>query len=533
MKNLSLKNKLYLNVAGMVTLLLTLGGIGLKGVYDTNLSVAAIVSFVQRDFGALPKDIKNLMLQHRRYEKDLFLNIGDTETMKNYLRKYDKVSQLMRSAIDQTITFSRKSPYISNDLKDKTRSLQGLYSAYDQGFQMVAKRVLTGEIKTPQEANRAMIPHKKTIHDLEEMTTSLATESDAIVRKMGATSVNESKMWLMLMTVIVPAGICLSFLFSYFINKNITMPIIRIIDGLSIGSEQVSSASSQVRSSSLQISSGTSEQAASVEEASSSLEEMAAMTKQNASNAKQANTLMQEANQMVNKANASMDSLTGSMQEISTASQSTQKIVKTIDEIAFQTNLLALNAAVEAARAGEAGSGFAIVSEEVRNLAMRAAEAAKNTADLIEGTVKRISDGSDSVRQTNDAFTKVAESVSKVSELVGEISAASVEQSQGLEQTNHAITEMNGVIQQNASSAEENAGAAEELNAQAIQMNVYVKDLISLVRGQNNAAEKKSSGPLPGSTQTWDSELKACHVRARNRSTSESPLLLEDKIENF
>lgn len=127
-----------------------------------------------------------------------------------------------------------------------------------------------------------------------------------------------------------------------------------------------------------------------------------------------------------------MADLTQSMDEISHASEETSKIIKTIDEIAFQTNLLALNAAVEAARAGEAGAGFAVVADEVRNLALRAAEAAKSTAELIDGTVKRVNTGTDLVSKTNAEFTKVAESAKKVGELVSEISAASREQAQGI-----------------------------------------------------------------------------------------------------
>jgi methyl-accepting chemotaxis protein len=131
---------------------------------------------------------------------------------------------------------------------------------------------------------------------------------------------------------------------------------------------------------------------------------MSSMTRQNAEHAQQADGLMQEANQVVRRANDSMVELDTSMNEISKASEETSKIIKTIDEIAFQTNLLALNAAVEAARAGEAGAGFAVVADEVRNLAMRAADAAKNTAQLLEGTVKKVNDGTALVSRTNEEF---------------------------------------------------------------------------------------------------------------------------------
>ena len=266
--------------------------------------------------------------------------------------------------------------------------------------------------------------------------------------------------------------------------RSITLPINRIVSGRGEGSDQVASASNQVSSASQALAEGASEQAASIEETSSSMEEMSAMTRKNSENAEMANGLMQEANQVVTNANASMEKLTVSMKDISKASEETFKIIKTIDEIAFQTNLLALNAAVEAARAGEAGAGFAVVADEVRNLAMRAADAAKNTAQLIEGTVKKINDGSELVSMTNDEFKQVSQSAGKVGSLIAEISEASKEQSNGIEQVNIAVTEMDKVVQQNAANAEESASASEEMHAQAEQLREYVRDLVVLVTGQ-------------------------------------------------
>ncbi len=303
--------------------------------------------------------------------------------------------------------------------------------------------------------------------------------------------INRADMFLIIFVI---GGILIGIILSFFITRGITRPINRIIAGLNEGSDQVASASGQVSSASQGLAEGASEQAASIEETSSSLEEMSSMTKQNADNAGQADNLMKEANQVVVKANDSMNELTTSMQEISKASEETSKIIKTIDEIAFQTNLLALNAAVEAARAGEAGAGFAVVADEVRNLAMRAADAAKNTADLIEGTVKKVSDGSELVTKTNEAFGQVAGSSKKVGELVGEISAASSEQAEGIEQVNKAVVEMDKVVQQNAANAEESASASEEMNAQAEQMKVSVGELMALVGGSGNGNGRTVAG---------------------------------------
>jgi len=278
----------------------------------------------------------------------------------------------------------------------------------------------------------------------------------------------------------------LSLAFGWCVSNGINKALTKIIENLSDGSDQVASASSQVSSASQSLAEGASEQAASLEETSSSLEEMASMTRQNADNASQADGLMKEANQVVVQAGESMIELTTSMEDISKASEETSKIIKTIDEIAFQTNLLALNAAVEAARAGEAGAGFAVVADEVRNLAMRAADAAKDTANLIEGTVHKIKNGSELVDKTNQAFTQVSESSSKVGELVGEIAAASTEQAQGIDQINKAVNEMDKVTQQNAANAEESASASEEMNAQADSMKGVVEELVALVGGRGN-----------------------------------------------
>jgi len=282
-----------------------------------------------------------------------------------------------------------------------------------------------------------------------------------------------------------------------FFARSITVPVTRSVKNLNDAADQVASASGQVSSASQSLAEGASEQAASIEETSSSLEEMSSMTKQNADNASTADKLMKESRQMVERANGSMTELTQSMEDISKASDETSKIIKTIDEIAFQTNLLALNAAVEAARAGEAGAGFAVVANEVRNLAMRAAEAAKNTSVLIEGTVKKVKEGSELVERTNAAFAEVSKSAAKVADLVSEIAAASHEQAQGIDQINKAVAEMDKVTQQTAANAEESASASEEMNAQAEQMKDIAAELMMLVGGRIETRSSASAASAP------------------------------------
>ena len=212
---------------------------------------------------------------------------------------------------------------------------------------------------------------------------------------------------------------------------------------------------SQSVTASKSLAKSTSDQSASLEETSSSLEELTSMTRQNANNANQANALMQSTKTIIEKANGAMDQMIGSMNDIGRASEETQKIVKTIDEIAFQTNLLALNAAVEAARAGESGAGFAVVADEVRNLALRAAAAAKNTSELMADVVTKVRNGGKLVDTAHDAFKDITDSSMKVVHLIGEIAEASQEQSNGIEQINIAVSQVSNDTQNNAASADE------------------------------------------------------------------------------
>lgn len=293
--------------------------------------------------------------------------------------------------------------------------------------------------------------------------------------------------------IIAVIGIGAIIAVALLITRSITKPINQIIDGLNAGSDQVAAASTQVSSSSQSLAEGASEQAANLEETTASMEEMSSMTKSNSENAQQADALMKEAGKIVSDAGQSMDQMSDSMEQIAQAGGEIGKIVKSIDEIAFQTNLLALNAAVEAARAGEAGAGFAVVADEVRSLAMKAAEAAKDTQQLVEETVDRIDQGSSLVSRSQAGFKAIAESASKVGSLISEIAAATAEQTQGIDQVNTAMVQMDQVTQQVAANAEESASSSEELSAQAIQMKEAVDELTALIGGAN----KKKSDHAP------------------------------------
>jgi methyl-accepting chemotaxis protein len=266
-------------------------------------------------------------------------------------------------------------------------------------------------------------------------------------------------------------------------QRMIIRPLELSIERISESREQSGQASREIRDASGSLAEAASEQAASLEQTSSSLEEMAGVTKQNADSAQKVKDLATEARQAADLGANDMQQMSQAMLDIKQASDGIDKIIKNIDEIAFQTNILALNAAVEAARAGEAGLGFAVVAEEVRNLAQRSASAAKETAAKIEDSIVKSNRGVEISARVAANLEAIVAKVRKVDEVVAEIAAASKEQSQGIEQVNIAVTQMDRVTQSNAAMAEQTASAAEELNAQSKSLEEAVEHLIILVEG--------------------------------------------------
>ena len=260
---------------------------------------------------------------------------------------------------------------------------------------------------------------------------------------------------------------------------------------------QVAVGTRQVSDGSQEISQGATEQASSIEELTASVTQIAAQTRQNAISANQANELSDAAQQGAVKGNEQMQAMQRAMGDISESSRSISKIIKVIDDIAFQTNILALNAAVEAARAGAHGKGFAVVAEEVRNLAARSAGAAKETTELIEGSIRKTEAGTKIADDTAAALGEIVDGIRKAGELVGEIAGASGEQATAIAQVNRGIEQLSQVVQTNSATAEEAAAASEELSGQAEMLKNMVKQFKVKEKTRAMAAAKTETREKP------------------------------------
>jgi len=293
--------------------------------------------------------------------------------------------------------------------------------------------------------------------------------------------------------VLAAVSVLCGFLFSNRLAKSLD----RIITGMTQGAQQVQGASAQVAQSSQQLAEGASEQASSLEETSAALEELSAMTQQNADNAEQANRMSRQAGGAAKTGLETVHRMAEAMDRIKSSSDETAKILRTIDEIAFQTNLLALNAAVEAARAGDAGRGFAVVAEEVRALAQRSAQAARDTAKLIDEAQRNAQDGVTVGEAVGETLTNIATAAEKLGSLVEEVAAATRQQSQGIQQITTSIAQMDKVTQSAAASSEETASASQELSAQAKELDSMVGELVLMVKGNKEEHRAKKTA------KTW------------------------------
>lgn len=275
--------------------------------------------------------------------------------------------------------------------------------------------------------------------------------------------------------------------------QHMQQELITTVSSVRAGSDAIYSGTTEIAAGNNDLSSRTEQQAASLEETAASMEQLTATVKQNAENARQASQLALNASETAQRGGKVVDGVVKTMHDIAGSSKKIADIISVIDGIAFQTNILALNAAVEAARAGEQGRGFAVVAGEVRNLASRSAQAAKEIKSLIEDSVSRVDTGSVLVESAGETMSDIVNAVTRVTDIMGEIASASDEQSRGIDQVALAVSEMDRVTQQNASLVEESAAAAAALEEQASRLTQSV----ATFRLQGKAGSKKPAAAEP------------------------------------
>ncbi len=288
--------------------------------------------------------------------------------------------------------------------------------------------------------------------------------------------------------------IIVSMIIAGFVANSIIKSIKNVLGNLSETSNNLNALSNELTESGHKLAEGSTEQAASIQETSSTLEESSSMVHQTTQNTKEADVLAKQTKEAAGKGNFEMQSMLESMEELKKSSTEISKIIKVIDEIAFQTNILSLNAAVEAARAGDAGKGFAVVAEEVRNLAQRSAQAAKDTAVIIDSNIHLSEKCLKITEQVSSSMTEITDETQKVSELLEEITTASQEQEIGIGQINQAISQMESVLQANASTAQESASSADQLSVYADTTKKIIADLSALIDG---SSQPKIKTPKP------------------------------------
>jgi len=521
MKNAKLSTKLYLllglcMVVGAGTTAILFHRVGATTAQYERLLDAEVYQ------QGLARDIQVPFRVQIQEWKNVLLRGSKVEAFKKHVEGFKEQSAKVKDSIAK-LQSEMKDPEAGKMVEKFNEDYASLSAAYNKGLEMFAAAqgknpdevdvIVKGKDRGPAEAlNHIVDLLGKKVQD------SRAAEKAAAVRGQYLAGISG----LVCFTLV---GVL-----SFFVTRSLSRTLSQTLEATSQAAQEVAAAAGQVSTSSQSLSQGATEQAASLEESSASMEEMAAMTRKNSENSVSAAGMMNEMARQVEDSNSSLKEMVKSMGAIKNSSEKVAKILKTIDEIAFQTNILALNAAVEAARAGEAGMGFAVVADEVRNLAQRSAQAAKDTATLIEESIANSNDGNAKLEQVASAITGITEKTVRVKTLVDEVSEAAGQQTQGIDQVTQAISQMEKITQNTAATAEESAAAAEEMNAQAETMRELVATLRAVVSGGNSNAPssqdhkpKLSSKPSSKSPSKPASKLAAIPlIKSKTRIASQA-----------
>ena len=464
----------------------------------------------------------------------------DESTGKDVLKELDNHIGIFRNAIEKSEKL---------DLDDSTKAALASVEQPLNEYTKLASELAKKAIQDPAAGESGMADFGKKFQDLERSMSTASGLIESRAEAIKASSEASKKLFLNFLFVGIGVSILLLNVVGWIVAKSIPRSFMLLIDRLAIGAAQIESASGHIASSSESLASSTTEQAASLEETSASLEEIASMTKNNAENSREAKDLTGAMREVADTGASDMDKMAHAMAAIKESSNNIAKIIKTIDEIAFQTNILALNAAVEAARAGEAGMGFAVVAEEVRNLALRSASAARETAEKIEDSIQKSSAGVQINAKVSLSLADIVTKARQADELVAQISIASNEQSQGIDQINSSVSQMDAMTQNNAAGAEESANVSADLRTQSTQLTQLVQELQTLVGGKSSSAKRSSKIKSPLKTKKTQlassrrvTESKAQSSKPANRALTNKDskstahrdaIPLEDEFQDF
>ncbi|HUB82833.1 MAG TPA: methyl-accepting chemotaxis protein [Bryobacteraceae bacterium] len=471
---MTIGKQIGLSIGGMVTACLLVGGVGwwyISALGD-RLDQAYKVSGRQAELaGELKAQVLTFRLQNRGLL--LFSHIKDNGEVAKCSEAFDKAMESSFSLV------ARIQPLLRTD-RGRQR-MEDIRSAIEQyrTLQLGVRQLLAaGKLREATAYDRAnmVAAGGRIIVAFDEFTKQKNAKDAALLAD--AESLPHTASLVLLAGLLCCAAIAIGI--GSFMRRA-TAQLQTTASELGQAARQIGSAASQVSSASSSLAQGASEQAASLEETSASSAEVNAMAGKNTELGREAARIVAQSAERFDQTSRLLDETVTAMREIHGQSGKISKIIKAIDEIAFQTNILALNAAVEAARAGEAGMGFAVVADEVRNLAQRSAQAARDTAALIEESIARSQDGKSKVDQVADAIRLIIAEAAKVKSLVDAMSAGSTQQATGTEQIVRAITQMEQVTQQTAANAEQGAAAAEELNAQSVALKEIMSRLGEMV----------------------------------------------------
>nr|WP_316640411.1 methyl-accepting chemotaxis protein [uncultured Roseateles sp.] len=508
-RSITIRARLFV-LLGLVLLTVALvGGIGYAGLSGLRDSMRSFAEHEYRNAIALG-ELREAMGNIRRYEKDVLINMQDKTAVERYRKEWvEEVEQTRKLIIGLGKTLDGKEEL------QKVKSLDERLNAYQEATKTVFDQVASGQLADITAVNKALDASKAQIRPAEQLRSEISAMigNDGNAAAEAASVVANSQVAKMALTVVLALALLAPFIL--FSIRSVVQPLRKAIASAeriaakdlsevirdsgqdepaqmlsaligmqealrsalievreSVGS--IGTASSEVAVGSQDLSQRTELTAANLEEAASSMEELTSTMKQSADSARSASQLAVSASETAARGGSVVAQVVATMDEINASSKRIADIISVIDGIAFQTNILALNAAVESARAGEHGRGFAVVAGEVRSLAQRSAEAAKEIKTLIGASVERVEIGARLVAQAGSTMGEVVSSVQRVTDMVGEITAATSEQSLGIAQVNESVARLDQMTQQNAALVEESAAAASSLQQQAQRLNQVV-----------------------------------------------------------